>query len=145
MSNLKLLSQISIFTLASAALVSAPACAQETEVIIEPVASSIAADYAAADLDQDAALNADEFVTFAVMRAEEGDEAYKDIVLSGEYDVSFAARDADASGGLSAEELGHSEAPEMVEPEMLGDEFTPAEEMTDESLDAPSEETPGVN
>jgi len=81
--------------------------------------------FASADLDQDGALSADEFVTFAVMKAEDGDEDFKALVVSGDYDAKFAAHDADASGTLSEDELGAAEveeAPEMemesVEPEM---------------------------
>jgi len=109
MSNVKTLTAVTI-----AALFAASAFAGEQQTEMAP--DTFAADFASADLDQDGALNSDEFVTFAVMRAEGGDEAFKDIVLSGEYDTKFTAHDKDASGGLDAEELGHTEkAPSDME------------------------------
>jgi len=115
MSNFTKLTTLSLTALTSAVFVAAPAFAQDTKVVIEPVPDQISADFTAADLDQDSALNADEFVTFAVMRAEGGDESFKDVVLSGEYDTKFNAHDKDASGGVSVEELGHADKSDMME------------------------------
>ena len=119
MSNVKTLTTIAI-----AALFAAPAFAQDADegLILDIAPNIVASDFTSADLDQDGSLNADEFVTFAVMRAEDGDEAFTDIVMGGEYDATFAAHDTDASGGIEPSELGvHGEEtaePEMVEPEL---------------------------
>jgi len=120
MTNFKLMT-----TLTVAALFAAPAAfAQDETPILDTAPDTVETDFNAADLDQDGSLNADEFVTFSVMRAEGGDEAFKDLVLSGEYDAKFAAHDADASGGIDSAEIGgHSE--DMVKPdetEMEGEE-----------------------
>ncbi|MEP4052870.1 MAG: hypothetical protein ABJN22_11545 [Litorimonas sp.] len=108
-------------TIAIAALFAAPAFAQDTDegLILDTSPDTVTTDFASADLDQNGSLNADEFVTFAVMRAEGGDEVFKDIVMGGEYDATFAAHDADASGGIEASELvvHDGENPEMIEPE----------------------------
>ena len=116
MSNVKTLTTIAI-----AALFAAPAFAQDKDegLILETSPDTVTTDFASADLDQNGSLNADEFVTFAVMRAEGGDEVFKDIVMGGEYDATFAAHDADASGGIEASELAvhDGEKPEMTEPE----------------------------
>ena len=102
MSNFKTLTTVAI-----AAFLATPAVAQEagSSTVYEPVPEPMAADFSSADLDQDAFLNADEFVTFAVMRAEDGEETYKDIVLGGEYNTAFVSYDSDASGGLEMGEL----------------------------------------
>lgn len=118
MSNVKTLTTIAI-----AALFAVPTFAQDADegLILDTSPDTITTDFASADLDQDGSLNADEFVTFAVMRAEGGDEVFKDIVMGGEYDATFAAHDADASGGIEASELaihaGEKSEPEMMEPE----------------------------
>lgn len=118
MSNVKTLTTIAI-----AALFAVPAFAQDADQgsILDTSPDTVATDFASADLDQDGSLNADEFVTFAVMRAEDGDETFKDVVMGGEYDATFAAHDADASGGIEAGELAvHSDdksEPDMMEPE----------------------------
>ncbi len=116
MSNVKTLTTIAI-----AALFAAPAFAQDAEEgtsILDTSPDTVATDFAAADLDQDGSLNADEFVTFAVMRAEAGDETFKDIVMGGEYDATFTAHDADASGGIEAAELA-AHADDMSDTEMM--------------------------
>ena len=96
-----------MMTLTAAALLAAPALAQDdAEPILDTSPDTVATDFSAADLDQDGALNSDEFVTFAVMRAESGEADYKDLVLGGEYNDKFTMHDADASGGLTLEELG---------------------------------------
>lgn len=102
MSNVKTLTTLTI-----AALFAAPAFAQDADSgsILDTSPGTVEADFTSADLDQDGSLNADEFVTFAVMRAESGDEAFKDVVMGGEYDATFKAHDADASGGIEMTEL----------------------------------------
>jgi len=131
MTNFKLLTTLSI-----AAIVASSAIAQDEAEIVEPTLNMASDDFTSADLDQDGALNADEFITFAVMRAEGGNETFKDIVLSGEYNTKFLAYDADASGGLSIEELGLHEdetaADVDAEPESEAEEIS-----TDEPVDTP--------
>jgi len=118
MSNLKTLT-----TMAIATFITTPVFAQDAEQgeIFDTAPDAVASDFASADLDQDGGLNADEFVTFAVMRAKGGDEAFKDIVMGGEYGTIFQAHDADASGSIEANELTrhHQEKsePEILEPE----------------------------
>jgi len=118
MSNVKTLTTIAI-----AALFAAPAIAQDQqlEAISETAPDMTAQNFTAADLDQDGSLNADEFITFAITRAEHGDEAFKDVVMGGEYDATFKAHDADASGGVEVSELAVHETeksePEEIEPE----------------------------
>ena len=123
MSNFKTLTTITIAT-----LFAAPAFAQDSDQgsIFETSPDTVTTNFASADLDQDGSLNADEFVTFAVMRAENGDETFKDIVMGGEYDATFNAHDADASGGLEVTELvSHSDANpelEISQPEIMEQE-----------------------
>ena len=115
MSNVKTLTTIAIAT-----LFAAPVFAQDEDAgsILDTSPDTVATDFASADLDQDGSLNADEFVTFAVMRAEDGDETFKDIVMGGEYDATFTAHDADASGGIEMSELTtHDEM--KVEPDTM--------------------------
>jgi len=111
MSNLKTLTIISV-----TAFVAIPALAQDPEM--KKPTETLSSNFASADLDQDGQLNADEYVTFAVMRADAGDEAFKDVVLGGEYKSSFMAYDADGSGGIQESELIQNEAsPEWIVPE----------------------------
>lgn len=126
MSNYK-----TLITMTAAALFAAPAFAQDDAApLLDTSPDTMATDFAAADLDQDGALNSDEFVTFAVMRAESGESDYTDLVLGGEYEAKFTMHDADASGGLTVEELGgahegdhdsmssDTEEEDMYEPEL---------------------------
>jgi len=118
MSNVKTLTTITIATLFAS---SAFAQDEGAEPILEASPDTVEASFTSADLDQDGALNADEFVTFAVMRAENGDETFKDLVIGGEYDATFVAQDADASGGIELSELSvHEEM--TAEPEMMESE-----------------------
>jgi len=116
MSNVKTLTTIAIAT-----LFAAPAFAQDGDAgfILDTSPNTVATDFASADLDQDGSLNADEFVTFAVMRAEAGDETFKDIVMGGEYDATFNAHDADASGGVELSELSAYDDGVKAQPEMM--------------------------
>lgn len=96
-------------------LFAAPAFAQTVDV--EPVpemATTTDAHFVSADLDQDGALSADEFVSYAVLKAEDGDEAMRTLVVSGDYDAKFAAHDADASASLTPDELGEVKAEEPM-------------------------------
>ena len=106
MSNLKTLTTITIAT-----FLAAPAFAQDagSDTVFDPLLDEPAADFVLADLDQDGQLNLDEFTTFAVMRSEDGDESFKDVVIGGEYRLAFSRYDADVSGGLELSELSPSE------------------------------------
>ena len=112
MSNIKTLTTITVAVLFTA---SAMAQDAETSPIIEAVTTLATGDFRSSDLDQDGSLNADEFVSFAVMRAEAGDEALKDVVISGEYLARFVAQDADASGSIELSEIADA-TPETAEP-----------------------------
>lgn len=117
MSNVKTLTTIAIAT-----LFAPPAFAQDADQgsNFEASPDRVATSFSSADLDQDGGLNADEFVTFAVMRAEDGDETFKDIVLGGEYDATFAAYDSDASDHIEVTELtAHSDMKSEHEPPEL--------------------------
>lgn len=99
-----------LFVLACIAGVSSPACAQydntgdvKTDTIIVATAAE---NFESADIDQSGTLDQDEFVSFAVMRAKAGDEAYKGTIMSGEYDVTFTSTDTNADGAISLEEAG---------------------------------------
>ena len=110
-----------------------PAFAQDTDIAaaqeIETSLATPETDFTSADLNQDDVLSADEFVTYAVMRAEAGDADFTAMVLAGDYDTKFTAHDADASGDLNASELGHAEAEADVDADVTTDE-----EMSDEDL-----------
>ncbi len=61
--------------------------------------------FASADIDADGALDRDEFVSFVVMKSDEGDAEFKSIKISGEYDNHFNTKDYNADGLLTAQEL----------------------------------------
>ncbi len=61
--------------------------------------------FTAADIDADEALDRDEFISFVVMKSDEGDAEYKSIKISGEYDNHFNTKDYNADGLLTAQEL----------------------------------------
>ena len=61
--------------------------------------------FTSADINADGALDRDEFVSFVVMKSEEGYADYSSIKLSGEYDNHFNTTDYNADGLLTAEEL----------------------------------------
>lgn len=109
MTNMKTLTTIAITTFFAGSAIAQDAM----DVPKTDTTETLITDFTAADLDQDGSLNADEFVSFAVMRAEDGDEGFRDVVLAGEYSGKFAAYDADASGGVDVTELGASEKMEQ--------------------------------
>ncbi|GGX72292.1 hypothetical protein GCM10011309_23250 [Litorimonas cladophorae] len=142
MSNFKMMTTLTI-----AALFAAPAFAQDAEnqdaeqvQMIETAPDAAAAHFASSDLDQDGALNADEFVTFAVMQAEAGDQDFRDLVVSGEYKAKFTAHDTDASGTLSAEELGQKGAHHDTRSDDMHSDDMTSEDMTSEDLDPDEDE-----
>lgn len=118
MTNIKTLAVITV-----TALLAAPAFAQDAgaqdpgiqnateEQATELAPDNLTADYTVADLDQNGSLNTDEFVTFAVMRGDGGDEGYKDVVLAGNFDATFNKHDVDQSGSIEMSELGTHDAP----------------------------------
>ena len=117
------MSKITILSAALVAAFAAPAFAQTVEV--EPVPEMLGAidtHFTSADIDQDGALSADEFVTYAVMKAEDGDEAMRTLVVSGDYDRAFADHDTDASATLTPNELVKETADET-----MSDGFEPLE------------------
>ena len=120
MSNLKTLT-----ILTTVAFLTVPAVAQDagSDTIFKAANDTVASDFTSADLDQNGSLNADEFVTFAVMRAEDGEESFKDIVIGGEYTVAFTAHDKDASGSLEPAELHlHRDQEDVLEKITLEEE-----------------------
>lgn len=133
MSNYKTLTTLASLTIA-ASLFASTAFAQDAEQspMIEPTPTTEALHFASSDLDQDGVLNADEFVTFAVMQAESGNKDFQDVVVSGEYKPKFTAHDTDASGGLSPEELGQvASSKPMLSDDMKSDEIESETDMTD--------------
>lgn len=101
MSNLKTLIILSTLT-----FFSGPAIGQDN------LKQTLNDDFTTADLDQSGDLNADEFVSFAIRRADNGDESFKDLVLGAEYRDSFEAYDTDESGGVDLLEVfPHNSAP----------------------------------
>lgn len=114
-----------LIALMGTTLFAAPAFAQDAEMAPEPTApATMETDFTSSDLDQDGLLTKDEFITFAVMRAEAGDQEFTDLVSEGSYDVHFAAKDADADAKLDRTELGGvvdeavEEDDEMAKPEI---------------------------
>ena len=102
MSNVKTLTTLSI-----AMLLASPALAEtaEPKLTVKDAEES----FASADLNQDGSLNAEEFIAFTLMRSDQGEAQFKDIVIAGQYDAAFLAYDRDVSGGIEVEELGLQE------------------------------------
>lgn len=61
--------------------------------------------FTSADIDADGALDRNEFVSFVVIKSDEGAADYSSIKLSGKYDDHFDSKDYNADGLLTAEEL----------------------------------------
>ena len=102
------------FMLAISASMSPGAFAQDDTPEMSPETQSIDS-FTAADIDADGALSRDEFVSFVVMKSDEGDAKYKSIKISGEYDNHFNTKDYNADGQLTAEELTETAADEREE------------------------------
>jgi len=81
--------------------------------------------FTSADIDADGALDRDEFISFVVMKSDEGDADYKSIKISGEYDNHFNTKDYNADGLLTAEEL---KDPVVEEPEVTLEDEAPIDE-----------------
>ena len=98
------LTKLSIAT-AALMLATTPVCfAQDDTSEMSSETQSIDS-FTAADIDADGALSRDEFVSFVVMKSDEGDAKYKSIKISGEYDNHFNTKDYNADGLLTADEL----------------------------------------
>lgn len=62
------------------------------------------------DINKDGSLDREEFVAFAATKAQKGDEHYRALIVSGEYDAQFNTLDYNADGVLSLEEMKLPEA-----------------------------------
>ncbi|WP_026942313.1 CREC-EF hand family protein [Hellea balneolensis] len=88
--------------------------AQDNAPVVEPDTKAVDI-FASADIDADGALDRDEFVSFVVMKSEDGKAEYSAIKLSGAYDDHFNVKDYNADGLLTEEELLSSTVPETAE------------------------------
>ena len=98
------LTKLSIATAALMLAVSSTAFAQDDTPDVTAKVQTVDA-FTSADVDADGALSRDEYVSFVVMKSDEGDADYSSIKLSGEYDNHFNTKDYNADGLLTAEEL----------------------------------------
>jgi|GEM_PF-1889817 len=98
------LSKLSLITSALMLAISPAAFAQDDTPEMTPEVQNIDS-FTSADIDADGALDRDEFVSFVVMKSDEGEADYKAIKNSGEYDNHFNTKDYNADGLLTAEEL----------------------------------------
>jgi Ca2+-binding EF-hand superfamily protein len=111
------LTKLTITTAAFMLAISPAAIAQDDTPEMMPD-NQIVDSFTSADIDADGALDRDEFVSFVVMKSDEGDTEYKSIKISGEYDNHFNTKDYNADGLLTAEELKMPKAEESeVQPE----------------------------
>ena len=97
-----------LFVVTAFGAMAIPAIAQRT-IVTETVnvpTRSIDADFAVADINQDGALDRDEFVSFAVIKSDAGDEDFRAIVSMGKFDEKFAVHDHDADGHITVDEMG---------------------------------------
>lgn len=98
------LTKLSIATAALMLATASAAFAQDDTPELMPE-TQIVDSFTSADIDADGALDRDEFISFVVMKSDEGDADYKSIKISGEYDNHFNTKDYNADGLLTAEEL----------------------------------------
>lgn len=91
-------------TLITAAFgLSSAALAQDTDWRTD---TSVKVDhFSMADADVDGAINRAEFESYVTSRAEGGDSDYAMILSSGDFDLYFTEKDANANGVLSKDEL----------------------------------------
>jgi len=118
------LSKLSLITSTIMMAISSAAFAQDDTPEMTPEVQ-IVDSFTSADIDADGALDRDEFVSFVVMKSDEGEADYKAIKISGEYDNHFNTKDYNADGLLTAEELKlleEDEAEVMSEDEAVTDE-----------------------
>lgn len=62
------------------------------------------------DINKDGSLDREEFVAFAATQAQKGDEHYRALIVSGDYDTQFNTLDYNADGVLTLEEMKLPEA-----------------------------------
>lgn len=108
------LTKLSIAT-AAFLLATAPVTYAQDDTLEMAPETQIVDSFTSADIDADGALSRDEFVSFVVMKSDEGDAEYKGIKISGEYDNHFNTKDYNADGLLTAEELKMPETEESEE------------------------------
>ncbi len=112
------LTKLSIALAAFTLAISPVAIAQDDTPELSPDVQ-IVDSFTSADIDADGALDRDEFISFVVMKSDEGDAEYKSIKISGEYDNHFNTKDYNADGLLTAEEL---KSPIVEKSEVMPDE-----------------------
>ena len=118
------LSKLSIIAAALVLATSPAAFAQDDTPELTPEVQIIDS-FTAADIDADGALDREEFISFVVMKSDEGNADYKSIKLSGEYDNHFNTKDFNADGLLTAEEMKDPVSDESV---VTPDDEVPTEE-----------------
>lgn len=74
------------------------------------------------DINKDGTLDRDEFVAFAATKAQKGDEHYRALVVSGDYDNQFNTLDYNADGVLDLEEIKRQDAIDLIKEDDLQDE-----------------------
>jgi hypothetical protein len=112
------------------------ACAQDS-TLIEPVPATDDNVFNAADINTNGQLDREEFVAFAVMKADEGDSDFAEVRENGTYDEKFNAHDANADGALTPEEVApkaESSDWDMKGEESLEDSMTDEAEESDPEL-----------
>lgn len=98
------LSQMSAIAATITLALSPAVIAQDDTAEITPEVAVVDV-FTSADIDADGALSREEFISFVIMKSDQGDADYKSIKISGEYDDHFNTKDYNADGLLTAEEL----------------------------------------
>ncbi len=80
------------------------------------------------DINKDGSLDREEFVAFAATKAQKGDEHYRALVVSGDYDNQFNTLDYNADGVLSLEEIKRPDMVDITEEDGLQNEDAPVPE-----------------
>jgi len=89
---------------------------QDTDMT-EPAPAVQDTAFLSADINANGVLDREEFVSYAVMKADEGEADYTATRESGTYDDAFDLHDANADGALSPEELKSPELENFTLPE----------------------------
>lgn len=118
------LTKLSIATATIILAISPAAFAQDDTPEMTPDVETVDS-FTSADIDADGALDRDEFISFVIMKSDEGDADYKSVKISGEYDNHFNTKDYNADGLLTAEEL---KSPVDDETEVITEEDVPTDE-----------------
>lgn len=80
--------------------------------------------FLSADINANGELDREEFVSYAVMKADEGEKDYTEVRESGSYDDAFDIHDTNADGALSPEEVGNKPLDETgIEPDTAAPEM----------------------